>query len=102
MASTAQEIALMKQRMDSFEEKIDSLDNKIDNLTQQLLNPDDGFVSRVNKNTEARVQKERDMAKYEKIMLEFKEMQRWKDGVNKALWVLYTAIIGSAIAYIFA
>lgn len=101
MASTAQEIALMKQRMDSFEEKIDSLDNKIDNLTQQLLNPDDGFVSRVNKNTEARVQRERDMAKYEEIMLEFKEMQRWKDGVNKALWVLYTAIIGSAIAYVF-
>lgn len=101
MASTAQEIALMKQRMDSFEEKIDSLDNKIDNLTQQLLNPDDGFVSRVNKNTEARVQKERDMAKYEEIILEFKEMQRWKDGVNKALWVLYTAIIGSAIAYVF-
>jgi predicted nucleic acid-binding Zn-ribbon protein len=101
MASTAQEIALMKQRMDSFEEKIDSLDGKIDNLTQQLLNPDDGFVSRVNKNTEYRLQKERDMTKYEEIITDFKEMQRWKDGVNKALWVLYTAIIGSAIAYIF-
>ena len=102
MASTAQEIALMKQRMDSFEEKIDSLDDKIDNLTQQLLNPDDGFVSRVNKNTAARLQRETELPKYEEIIAEFKEMQRWKDGVNKALWVLYTAIIGSVIAYIFA
>ena len=48
MATAAQEIALMKQRINSLEEKIDTLDGKLDLLTVQLLNPDDGFVARVN------------------------------------------------------
>ena len=54
MASTAQEIALMKQRMDSMENKIDGMDEKLDNLTKKLLDPDFGVVSRVNQNTQAR------------------------------------------------
>ena len=49
--SAAQEIALMKQRMDSMEEKLDKMDDKLDMLTKNLLDPDKGVVSRVNKNT---------------------------------------------------
>ena len=54
MATTAQEIALMKQRMDSMDDKLDKMDSKLDMLTEKLLNPDNGVVSRVNKNTSAR------------------------------------------------
>lgn len=102
MASTAQEIALMKQRMDSVEEKLDSLANKMDNLAEQLLDPDDGFVVRVNKNTHARLQKEKMMPVYNKVIQEFKDIQSWKQAVNRALWVVYTAVICGIIALVFA
>ncbi len=75
MATTAQEIALMKQRMDSMDDKLDKMDSKLDMLTEKLLNPDNGVVSRVNKNTSARL-----------------NMQR-------ALWGLWTVVVGALVTY---
>lgn len=97
MATTAQEIALMKQRMDSFENKLDSLDDKIDLLTAKLLDPDTGFVTRVNKNTEGREERENLMPMYNKIIEDFMALQRWKETVTKALWALYVAAAGAII-----
>jgi len=73
--SAAQEIALMKQRMDSMEDKLDKMDDKLDMLTKNLLDPDKGVVSRVNKNTSARLT------------------------MQKALWGLWSIVIGSLVAY---
>ena len=73
--TTAQEIALMKQRMDSMESKLDKMDKKLDDLTKILLDPDNGVVSRVNKNTSARL------------------------SMFKALWILWSVVIGSLLAY---
>ena len=48
------EMALMEQRMDSMDEKLDKMDGKLDMLTEKLLDPDDGVVARINKNTSFR------------------------------------------------
>ena len=95
MATAAQEIALMKQRMDSFEDKLDSMDEKLDMLTKNLLNPDDGFVSRVNKNTEFR-------EKYDSLADEFQDMKRWKSNVTKALWIIFATVVGVLVKMFFA
>ena len=101
MATTAQEIALMKQRMKSMEEKLDNLDKKLDMLTKQLLNPEDGFVVRVNKNTERLDRRDIELPMWLGNLEEFKQMQRWKSNVTKALWGLYAAIIGYIVKLIF-
>jgi predicted nucleic acid-binding Zn-ribbon protein len=98
MATTAQEIALMKHRIKSMEDKLDSLDDKLDTLAKKLLDPDNGFVVRVNRNTEFRELYDRSMLN---VIDEFKELQRWKRTVSKALWGLYAAIIGCIIKLIF-
>lgn len=77
-STAAQEIALMKQRMDSMEDKLDKMDNKLDMLTKNLLDPDNGVVSRVNKNTSARV-----------IM-------------QRGLWGVWTIVVGTLVAYFFS
>ena len=99
MATAAQEIALMKQRMDSFEDKLDSMDEKLDRLTSSLLNPDDGFVSRVNKNTEFRESK---LEKLEDLTDEFQDMKRWKSNVTKALWIIFATVVGVLVKMFFA
>jgi hypothetical protein len=76
MATTKEEIVLMKHRMDSVEDKLEKIDNKLDMLTNRLLNPDDGVAARVNKNTAAR------------------------KGLSRALWVLY-GIVAAALAKMF-
>tara|TARA_R110000824_G_scaffold221288_3_gene408388 strand:- start:3927 stop:4226 length:300 start_codon:yes stop_codon:yes gene_type:complete len=91
MATAAQEIALMQQRMDSFEDKLDSMDGKLDKLTLSLLDPDNGFVSRVNKNTDFRETK---LMKYDILINEFQDMKRWKLNVTRALWIIFTAGFG--------
>ena len=75
--STAQEIALMKQRMDSMEDKLDNMDKKLDNLTKKLLDPDTGVVSRVNQNSSAR-----------KI-------------ISRAIWSLYIIVLTALATYFF-
>tara|TARA_R110000824_G_scaffold289302_3_gene477844 strand:+ start:2679 stop:2987 length:309 start_codon:yes stop_codon:yes gene_type:complete len=101
MATAAQEIVLMKHRIKSMEDKLDSLDKKLDTLAKKLLDPDDGFVVRVNRNTEFRESHDKSMPMYDGIIEDFKELQRWKSTVSKALWGLYAAIIGYIVKLIF-
>jgi uncharacterized coiled-coil protein SlyX len=48
MATTAEEIGLMKLRIDSMEDKLDKMDAKLDMLTEKLLDPDHGVTAKVN------------------------------------------------------
>lgn len=77
MASTAQEIALMKQKMESMEDKLGGVDDKLDNLTKKLLDPDVGVVSRVNQNTQARKM------------------------ISRAMWSLYVIVITALVGLFF-
>ena len=57
-----------------------------------LLDPEDGVIVRVNKNTYWRRQLDAD---------EFKALLRWKQGVTHAMWVAYTALSGILVKLIF-
>ena len=101
MATAAQEIALMKKDIETLSEEVKEINNKIDNLTMKLLDPDDGVVSRVNKNTAFRKSHDKEMPAYNIIIDEFRELQRWKSTVTKALWGLYFAVVGYIVKLIF-
>ena len=57
-----------------------------------LLDPEDGLIVRVNKNTYWRREIDAD---------EFKALLRWKQGVTHAMWVSYSALIGIIIKIVF-
>jgi len=95
MATAAQEIALMKKDIETLSSEVKQINSKIDNLTMKLLDPDNGVVSRVNKNTSFRKSYDNN------ILEEFRALQRWKSSVTKALWGLYAAITGWIIKIIF-
>jgi len=101
MATTAQEIALMKKDIETLSENVREMNNKIDNLTLKLLDPDTGLVVRVNKNTDFRESHDVAMPGYNKIIRQFRELQQWKGAVTKALWGLYAAVIGYIVKLIF-
>ena len=63
-------------------------------IKKQLLDPEDGLVVRVNKNTDFRQKKEDDEDYYDNIIQQHKELITWKDSVSKALWILFTAVAG--------
>ena len=98
-----QEITLMKKDIEILSEDIKELNKKIDTLMIKLLDPDEGIVVRVNKNTERLDERDKHMGKWlkdeelpswMKDLDDFHQMKRWKGNVTKALWGLYAAVVG--------
>ena len=101
MATTAQEIALMKKDIETLKEDVKEINDKLDRLMVKLLDPDEGLVVRVNKNTDRLDERDVDLPMWLKNLEQFKQMQRWKSNVTKALWCLYFAVIGYIVKLIF-
>ena len=64
----------------------------VNEIKEILLDPEDGLIVRVNKNTYWRRELDAD---------EFKALLRWKHGVTHAMWIGYTTIFGIIIKLIF-
>lgn len=93
MATTAQEIALMKKDIETLSEDVKELNEKIDTLMVKLLDPDEGIVVRVNKNTDRLDERDQNMGKWMRDIDDFHQMKKWKNNVTRALWGIYAVII---------
>ena len=85
------------QRLESIEEKLpngelEEMHGMIKEIKEILLDPEDGIIVRVNKNTFWRKEIDAD---------EFKALLRWKQSVTHAMWISYTALIGIIVKLIF-
>ena len=65
--------------------ELQQIQEDISDIKEILLDPEDGLVVRVNKNTYWRKQVDVD---------DIKELKSFKLTVTKALWVVYAAVIG--------
>ena len=94
MAITNKEIC---ERLECIEAKLPNgelkeIHENVKEIKQILLDPEDGLIVRVNKNTFWRHQIDSD---------EFKAMVRWKQAMTHAMWISYSALIGILIKIIF-
>ena len=85
------------QRLESIESKLpngelEEMHGMIKEIKEILLDPEDGIIVRVNKNTFWRKEIDAD---------EFKAMVRWKSTMNQAMWIAYTALVGIIVKLIF-
>ena len=92
------EFALLKKSVEDLHGGQESLRSSIRNLKQQLLDPDDGVVVRVNRNSEFRRGSEERgplcEQSFENMEDSVNSILGWKDNVSKALWILFTGIAG--------
>lgn len=68
-------------------------------LKERLLNPYDGAIVEIRKNTEFRQEQEKRERDYEKLLQEHNDLVKWKGNFVRAFWVLFTTASG-VIAYI--
>ena len=85
-------------------ERLECIENRLPNgelkeihenvkeIKEILLDPEDGIIVRVNKNTYWRRELDAD---------EFKALVRWKQTINQAILIAYTALVGIIIKIIF-
>ena len=87
----------LADRLDCIEMRIPNgelqeMHENIKEIKEILLDPEDGIIVRVNKNTYWRKEIDAD---------EFKAMVRWKSTINQAMWIAYTALVGIIVKIIF-
>jgi len=75
----------------------------IEKIHRKLYNPEDGVVVRVNKNTEHRRDSEKQLEKgtFAAAQTKIEKLWDWKNTVNRALWVVYAAVIGFLLKLVF-
>ena len=65
--------------------ELEEIHQTVKEIKEVLLDPEDGLIVRVNKNTFWRKEIDAD---------EFKAMVRWRTTINQAMWIAYTALVG--------
>jgi hypothetical protein len=87
-------MVLIKKSLKDLEEGQKGLKSEIRTVQKRLFNPDDGIIVEVNKNTEFKLENQENLKDIDNLV-------SWKSNVTKALWVVYSAIIGVIIKLLF-
>ena len=84
-------------RLDCIEKRLPNgelqeIHENVKEIKEILLDPEDGLIVRVNKNTYWRKELDAD---------EFKALIRWKQTMTHAMWIGYTALSGIIVKLVF-
>ena len=80
--------------------ELEEMHEMMKEIKEILLDPEDGVIVRVNKNTYWRKTITEGDVNFDSIKDDVKDLNSFKSNVTKALWVVYTAIIGVIIKLI--
>lgn len=97
LESVLSELVHIKKHMPNGElkamiEDVRDLKEDISDLKFTLLNPEDGVIVKTNKNSEFRKDMQNNERDFQAKMAEVEDLKRWKDGVTKALWILFAGL----------
>jgi len=105
LESVLNEIKHIKTNMPNGELKqmqtdMSELKEDISEMKYTLLNPDNGVIVNTNKNTEHRQFLQLNQKEFEAKLAEVDAIKLWKDGVTRALWIIF-GIIAAIIIRMF-
>ena len=85
------------QKLECVESKLmdgelEEIHTTVKEIKEVLLDPEDGIIVRVNKNTYWRKQID---------IQEINELNNFKSNVTKALWIVYSAVLGIIVKLMF-
>lgn len=97
LESVLSELVHIKKHMPNGElkamiEDVRELKEDMSDLKFTLLNPEDGVIVKTNKNSEFRAEMQSNERDFQAKMAEVEDLKRWKDGVTKALWILFAGL----------
>lgn len=98
LESVLNEIKHIKTHMPNGELKqmqkdLSDLKEDMSDMKFTLLNPDNGVIVNTNKNTDFRLQMQNNEKDFQKQMTELEDLKRWKEGVTKALWIIFGSLV---------
>jgi len=96
------ELGTIKKHMPNGELKqmqkdIEKATQDLSDLKYTLLNPDNGVIVNTNKNTEFRQNTQSEEKEIQTKLAQLESLKSWKDGVSKALWIIFASLAGLII-----
>jgi predicted RNA-binding protein with EMAP domain len=73
-------------------EDMKEMKEDITDLKYTLLNPENGVIVKTNKNSAFREKMEAGDKDFTTKMADVEDLKRWKEGVTKALWILFAGL----------
>jgi hypothetical protein len=95
------ELKHMQDGMEEMRKNFKEMKDDLSELKRKLLDPDDGVIVKVNENTKFRIQEEDRYDEYMSNKVALEDLKKWQSGVNKALWIIFGAIIAIALKILF-
>lgn len=96
------ELEIIKQSQLKLGEDQKTIKEDLEYFKKRLFNPDDGVIVRINKNTDSITRFEEAFDEIPDLRNKLENLDKWKEGVSKALWIVYTSIVGIILSLIFA
>ena len=105
LESVLKEIKHIKTHMPNGELKqmqsdMSELKEDVSEMKYSILNPDNGVIVNTNKNTEHRQFLQANQKEFEAKLGEIESLKSWKEGVTRALWIIF-GIIAAIIIRMF-
>jgi len=72
-----------------MQKDMEDMKEDLSDMKYTLLNPDNGVIVNTNKNTEYRLELQANSRDFQEQMAEVKEIKKWKEGVTRALWIIF-------------
>ncbi len=91
------EFKSMARDMEDLKTSYRDIKEDLSDIKYTLLNPEDGVIVKVNKVSEWRENKEKKAEEYEKALQDVRDLVQWKNGATKAMWIIFTAILGLSL-----
>ena len=95
------EIKHLQMSIEDLRRDQKSMKDDMSDLKKKLLDPEDGVIVKVNENTKFRVSEENRYEDYMKVNIDVDSLKKWQSGVNKALWIIFGAILAIGLKVIF-
>ena len=97
LESVLKELLTIKKEMPNGEfkalvEDVKDMKEDLSDLKFTLLNPEDGVIVKTNKNTVFRRKMEAGDKDFMSKMAEVEGLKTWKEGVTRALWILFAGL----------
>ena len=96
------ELESIKLSIQGLGEDQKSIKEDLEYFKKRLFNPDDGVIVRINKNTDSINRFEENIEEIPYLKNRIDNVEKWKDNVNKALWIVYSSLIGIVVSLIIA
>jgi hypothetical protein len=95
------ELKHLQTSMEDLKKDQRSMKDDISDMKKKLLDPESGVIVKVNENTKFRLAEENRYEDYMKVNIDVDSLKKWQGGVNKALWIIFGAILAIALKVIF-